>query len=183
MWRLTAELVTIAVLATASVALWTLRVALAARGRKVAGALVASVEALAFVVAFGYVARHLDRPAFVVAYVVGVAAGTYLALTFDERASRGQSLIHAVLPDAEVLLTGLHSLGWPATGQHSIGPNGEVCAVMLAVEDRRVPAALADIRSLAPEAVWTVHRVREAHAVQSTPLRRAAVPVGARRVA
>ena len=182
MVRLTVELVSIGALATASVALWTLRVALAARGRKVAGALVASVEALAFVIAFGHVASHLDRPAFVVAYVVGVASGTFIALTFDERASRGQSLIHAVLADGEVLLGGLHALGWPATGQHSIGPNGEVCAVMLAVEDRKVATALHDIRGLAPEAVWTVHRVREAHAIQATPLRRA-VAVGARRAA
>ncbi|MDQ4133264.1 MAG: hypothetical protein M3179_08685, partial [Actinomycetota bacterium] len=54
--------VTMAGLAVASVGLWTLRVALAARGRKLAGAMVAAVEAIVFATAFTRLASDLDAP-------------------------------------------------------------------------------------------------------------------------
>ena len=50
-----------AALAMGSVALWTVRVALAARGRKFAGG-VAAVEALVFALAFTHLAAALDAP-------------------------------------------------------------------------------------------------------------------------
>ena len=48
-----------ALLAITSVGLWTLRVALTARGRRTIGATVAAVEAVIFAVAFTNVAAHL----------------------------------------------------------------------------------------------------------------------------
>ena len=63
-----------ALLAMASVGLWTLRVALTARGRKSIAAAVAAVEAVVFAVAFTNVAAHLDSPARIAGYAAGVAA-------------------------------------------------------------------------------------------------------------
>jgi uncharacterized protein YebE (UPF0316 family) len=73
---------------TVSVALWTLRVALAARGRRIAASGTASVEALLFAGAFSRVVDALDDPLRIVGYAVGVAAGTFVGLTLEARSER-----------------------------------------------------------------------------------------------
>ena len=146
-----------AALATASVGLWTLRVALAARGRKVAGAAVAAVEAVVFAVAF----THLDlaAPERVGGYAVGVAFGTLLGLAVDERLSGGQSELRIVLPGLQPCL--VHTLrngGWPATSFTGDGADGPVTLLFVAADDSRLPALLEDVRRTVPAASWTVHR-------------------------
>jgi uncharacterized protein YebE (UPF0316 family) len=76
----------LAAVSTVSVALWTLRVALAARGRRLVASGTASVEALLFVVAFGRVMDALDDPVRLVGYAAGVAMGTFVGLTLETRA-------------------------------------------------------------------------------------------------
>jgi uncharacterized protein YebE (UPF0316 family) len=76
----------LAAVSTVSVALWTLRVALAARGRRLAASGAASVEALLFVVAFGRVMDALHDPVRLIGYAAGVAAGTFIGLTLETRA-------------------------------------------------------------------------------------------------
>ena len=87
-----------ALLAMASVGLWTLRVALTARGRKSVGAAVAAVEAVVFAVAFTNVAAHLDSPFRIAGYAAGVAFGTVLGLTVDRRLSAGVSEVDIIVP-------------------------------------------------------------------------------------
>lgn len=67
----------------AGVALWTLRVALTARGLKAAGSLVAMVEAVVFVMAFSHVLGSLETPAHIVIYGLGVGTGTFTGLSLD----------------------------------------------------------------------------------------------------
>lgn len=70
-------------LAVGSVGLWTLRVALTARGSRVVGSSVAATEAVVFVVAFSHVTGSLNAPLQVAIYGVGVGVGTFLGLTID----------------------------------------------------------------------------------------------------
>lgn len=72
-------------LAVGSVGLWTLRVALTARGSRALGSAVAATEAVVFVVAFSHVTGSLDAPLQVAIYGIGVGTGTYLGLTIDRR--------------------------------------------------------------------------------------------------
>jgi uncharacterized protein YebE (UPF0316 family) len=84
--------VLIAVLVVLEVAVWQVRVALATRGRKRAAAGLGAVNAVMSVVALGQVVTHLDRPANVAGYAIGVALGVYLGVVVDEglkRSSRG----------------------------------------------------------------------------------------------
>jgi uncharacterized protein YebE (UPF0316 family) len=83
--------------ATVSVGLWTLRVALAARGRRLAASGTASVEALLFVLAFGRVVDALDDPVRLLGYALGVAAGTFAGLTLEARSER-RRVAHATAP-------------------------------------------------------------------------------------
>lgn len=151
-------------IAMTSVALWTLRVALAARGAKVAGALVAAVEAVVFAFAFANLAGNLGSPVRVGGYAIGVALGTLAGLVADEHASHGRSQIQVVIHGHDDgLADSLHALGWPATSYAADGPSGPVTVTFLAVDDTRVPHVTAALDRLAPDSFWTVQRLRRAH--------------------
>src|SRR5688572_5978996 len=94
--QLTDALVT-AGLAVVSVALWTLRVALTAAGRRFAAAGIAGLEAVTFTLAFGRIVTNLDNVVGILAYAVGVGAGTLLGLFIDARLSRGQSWVRVIV--------------------------------------------------------------------------------------
>jgi uncharacterized protein YebE (UPF0316 family) len=151
-------------MAMASVALWTLRVALAARRAKLAGAVVAAVEAVVFVAAFSSLAGNLGSPLRVGGYAVGVALGTLAGLVTDERASHGRSQIQVVIHGHDdVLADSLHALGWPATTYAAEGPSGPVTVTFLAVDDSRVPQVTVALERLVPDAFWTVQQLRRTH--------------------
>src|ERR671915_299002 len=78
-------------LAVMSVGLWTLRVALTSRGRKVAGSVTAGLEALVFLLAFSSVLGDMNAIERIVGDAVGVGAGTLLGVFLDEHLSAGQS--------------------------------------------------------------------------------------------
>ena len=169
MWSMsTTDLVTpfgMAGLAIASVGLWTVRVALAARARRAAGAVVAAVEALVFTLAFTRLASDLDSPARVGGYAVGVAIGTLLGLSIDERMSGGQSEVRVAVNGLQpALVQSLRRQGWPATSLTADGPSGPVTLVFVAADDARMPSLIQELRRVAPEAFWTVHRLGKVHA-------------------
>jgi uncharacterized protein YebE (UPF0316 family) len=146
-----------AVLAVASVGLWTLRVALTARGRRASGATVAAVEAVVFAVAFSSVASHLDSPVRIAGYAGGVAFGTVVGLTADRRLSAGTSAVDIVVPGRDPHTTEhLRRLGWPATSLAGDGPSGPVTLIRIAVENVRLAELTSAVGQVAPEAFWTV---------------------------
>jgi Domain of unknown function (DUF5698) len=77
----------LSITAALSVSLWTLRVTLAARSRRLPASTVAVLEAVLFTFAFSHVSQHLGSPARVAGYAVGVGAGTYLGMVIDQRLS------------------------------------------------------------------------------------------------
>lgn len=153
-----------ATIALASVGLWTLRVACAARGRKLLGAAVAAVEAVVFALAFSRLAANLDAPVPVLGYAVGVAAGTLLGLVIDERGSHGKTEIKVLVDgeDRRVAET-LAELGWPATSFPAQGPGGLVTVAFVAVDDGQVPHVLTALRRAFPDAVWSIQQLRRLH--------------------
>jgi hypothetical protein len=82
---MTPAVATTALLAMASVSLWTLRVALTARNHKSMAAVAASVEATVFALAFSRVLSSLDSVVQVAAYATGVGCGTLVGLTINDR--------------------------------------------------------------------------------------------------
>ena len=75
-------------LAVGSVGLWTLRVALTARGSRLVGSAVAATEAVVFVVAFSHVTGSLNAPLQIAIYGLGVGTGTFLGLSIDRFITR-----------------------------------------------------------------------------------------------
>jgi uncharacterized protein YebE (UPF0316 family) len=166
-------------LAVVSVSLWTLRVALTARGRRVAGSLIAGLEALVFLVAFSNAAADLQAIERLAGYAVGVALGTLAGVILDERLSAGQSEVRVVTEgrDAE-LARELQADGWPVTSFAGVGPRGEVTVSFVAVDDKLLGHFVKLLRHSAPDAFWTVERLRSARAAKAHP---GWVQVGTRR--
>lgn len=156
-------------LALVSVGLWTLRVALTARGRRIAGALTAAVEASVFALVFASLVSDLDEPGRIGGYALGVAVGTLLGISADKRMSRGQSNLRVVVEgSAAALLDALRERGWPATAIAASGPNGQSAIAFVTVDNHCLSSVLDEIRRVAPDAFWTVERL-DATSMHSRP--------------
>jgi uncharacterized protein YebE (UPF0316 family) len=146
---------------TVSVSLWTVRVALTARGRQLGSSLTAGVEAVVFALAFASVLASLHSPVEVAGYAVGVALGTLLGVKLDSRLSTGQSTVRVfVNGDGEQLARVLRAACWPVVRLGGEGVQGAAALLLVVLDDARLPRLLADLRALTPEAFWTVERLQ-----------------------
>lgn len=165
--------------AAVSVGMWTFRVALAGRGRRLLSALVAGIEALLFVLVFTGLVANLGDPIRLCAYALGVASGTLLGILADERLAPGNSEVRLVVPgDGAEAVELLHRAGWPATWTPGMGPEGPAISAFVVVEDRRVPELLGLLDGLELRPFITVERLRQA---RPTVLPTGFVQVGDRR--
>lgn len=165
--------------AALTIGLWTFRVALAGRGRRLLSATIAGIEAVLFVVVFTGLVTNLGDPIRLTGYALGVAAGTMIGLVADDRLSSGQSEVRLVVTgDGADAIDLLHRAGWPATWTSGMGPDGPTTSVFIAVDDRRRQELLSLIRNVRPTPFVTVGRLAEA---RPGPLPAGYIPIGDRR--
>lgn len=156
----------ITVASAVTVALFTFRIALATRGRRLFAASTAGVEAILFGLILTGLVANLGDPLRLGAYAVGVAAGTLLGLAADERLSSGQSEVRLVVPGDGLAIVGqLHAAGWPATATPALGPSGRTTSVFVAVDDRRVDDLLRLVERLEPAPFVAVGQLRRTRPV------------------
>lgn len=170
-------------LAVLSVAMWTIRVAVAARGQRLASAGVAATEAVVFALTFSHLVSDLGSPVRVASYAGGVAAGTMVGLLVNDRVSRSQSEVQIMAPGDETdLVAALRARGWPATAAGVTGPRGAVTMVWLTVPTGSVRDVQRVADDCAPAAFTTVRRLEaarsgpEAYDKQRSELSRLARP-------
>ena len=126
-------------LALLSVSMWTFRIAITARGMKLASAMLAAVEAVVYVLSFSRLVTDLGSPALLAGYGAGVGVGTAIGLVLDERTSRGYSELQLIaLGDRADLVARFRDRGWPATSAVASGPEGPVTMMWLTVTDSEV---------------------------------------------
>lgn len=160
----------LAALATCNVGLWTLRVAVAAAGRRLMAAVIAGLESLLFALAFGTVISSLDDPLRVGAYAIGVALGTLVGVIADERLSTGQSLVRIVVDgDGEAPAAELRGHGWPVTCTRADGVRGLVAVLLVAVDDAALHRLRADLDRVVPSGFLTVERLRSVRPASLPP--------------
>ena len=149
------------VMGTISVSLWTVRVALTARSRRLAASAAAGVEAVVFALVFASVLSSLNSPVEVAGYSVGVAAGTMLGVVADSRLSTGQSAVRVIVPGSgDHLVTSLRENGWPVTRLPADGIFGVAALLLVAVDDARLASLESDLREIAPDAFWSIERLQ-----------------------
>ena len=160
---------TMPLLAFLSVGLWTLRVALAARGRRGPSAIVAAVEAVVFALVFSSLVSDLGSWDRVVGYGVGVALGTVGGLIVSDRLNPGGVRIEVVVPGCgEALKQAFRTRGWPATTIPAGGVHGDATLLFLVVRSGHIDEVLDVVASVAPDAFWTTRPVTSVHSVPGT---------------
>lgn len=164
-----AEIPMMFALALLSVGMWTFRVAVAARGLKLACAAIAAAEAVVFALTFSHLVTDLGSPARLLSYAAGVAAGTAVGLAVNDRTTRGYTELHLVADgDRADLVECFRYRGWPATSTIASGLNGPVTAMWLTVSDTDIREVTNLVHEWAPEAFWTLRRL---HKVTLNPTR------------
>ena len=146
-----------AALAMVSVGLWTLRVALAASGRRLTGAAVAAVEAVVFALAFSNLVTDLGSWERVAGYAVGVAVGTVGGLAVNDRFSNRAAIVEVVVTgDGAELREAFRTQGWPATTMAVTGVSGLATMLLLVVHAQRADQVVSLVDAVAPRALWTI---------------------------
>ena len=156
------EIATMFGLALLSVSMWTFRVAITARGLKLASAVMASVEAVVYVLSFSQLLSDLGSPGRLAGYAAGVAVGTAVGLVLDEQTSKGNTELHLVARgDRSDMVEAFRADGWPVTSSAAGGPQGPVTMMWLTVADSEVRHVSELARDQAPEAFFTLRSLRE----------------------
>lgn len=158
-----------------TVSLWTLRVALTARERRLAASATAGIEAVVFALVFASVLSSLSSPVEIAGYALGVAAGTSLGVAAHSRLSTGHSAVRIVVDgDGEHTAAALKARQWPVTRLQADGVRGAAAIMLVVLDDAAIPRLLSDLSVLTPEAFWTIERLQSA--------KHAATPAADRRV-
>ncbi len=164
MWSTPVQPVLIGVLVILEVAVWQVRVALATRGRKRSAAVLGAVNAVLSVVALGQVVTHLDRPANVVGYALGVAVGVYVGVVADGRFAGDPVEYRVVLPgDGAGPAADLRARGWSVTTQSARGAAGPATILVVVVGKAQTAQVERDLALLTPGGFRTSTRLRSAH--------------------
>jgi uncharacterized protein YebE (UPF0316 family) len=146
-------------LATGCVSLWTVRLAVTARGNRTWSAAIAATEAMLFVVAFTKIINGLDSVLLVIAYGAGVGTGTLVGLALDARLNPQLSRIDVFDPTGDAI-SAVEAAGFPVTRSEGLGAAGRVTVGSVITPDLLVGAVLESIGHT--ESSWTVSPVRRA---------------------
>ncbi|HSJ26680.1 MAG TPA: DUF5698 domain-containing protein [Acidimicrobiia bacterium] len=146
-------------LATVCVSLWTVRLAVTARGNRGLSAVIAGMEAMLFVVAFAKILNGLDSVFLVAAYGAGVGGGTLLGLALDARLNPQLSRLDVFDPTGDAI-EAIEAAGFAVTKSEGIGTTGRVIVGSVISPDLLVGALLESIGHT--ESTWTVSPVRRA---------------------
>lgn len=158
------ETVVLTLMGALSVSLWTIRVALTARGRRTAASAAAGIEAVVFALVFSSVLTSLNAPVEIAGYAVGVAGGTMLGVLTASRLSTGQSAVRIIVDGSgQDLTAALRACGWPVTRLPAEGLYGSAALLLLVVDDAQLSRTIRDVERLAGDAFWTTERLRDAH--------------------
>lgn len=149
----------------ADVSLGTVRTIVVFRGYKFLAALIGFFEVILWVAAAGQVLTNLDNWYLAIAYAAGFAAGTYVGIWMESKMAMGDELIRAIsyARDSYLART-LREAGFDAIELKAQREAAEPLEVVLVVATRRrVAKAISLIREADPQAIYTIHDVKQAH--------------------
>jgi uncharacterized protein YebE (UPF0316 family) len=153
------EAILIMMLVLFEVALWQWRVAITVRGNLLGGVLLGLVGAVVQVTAISRVVDDMGDVAKVAGYAVGVAIGVLVGCLIDRHLSTWNASVRVFAPGGTTLDCVLRDLGWPVTATSARGHQGPVDVLYIAIDQRRTGELERVLRSLAPDASWTIERI------------------------
>ena len=141
------------------VALWQWRVAITVRGNLLGGVVLGLIGAVVQVTAISRVVQDMGDVAKVAGYACGVGIGVLLGCLIDRRLSKWHVSVRVFAPADTDLVPALRDRGWPVTATRGIGHRGPVEVLFIAIDQRRTAELEHALRSLAPDASWTIERI------------------------
>src|SRR5690606_23569442 len=161
------------------VSLSTLRILLSMRNQRTLVPLLGFFEVLVWIFAVGNAIRHLDSIAHVLGYAGGFAAGSLVGVWLEGRLAFGLGTMRIISRRADgVLASRLRALGCGVTEFTGQGREGPVEVIYTVMMRRRLPAVLAEVEKVDPDAFITVEEPRHIRRgwMQSVP--RVRLPAG-----
>jgi uncharacterized protein YebE (UPF0316 family) len=144
------------------VSIGTLRIVFIGRGMAAPAAVAGFFESLIWLLAVTQIMQHLTIPLYFIAYALGFAAGNYVGLAIERRLALGLVVVRLHTNRAvDDLLERLRSAGVGATVIAAQGLVGPVCLVDSVIPRRDLSNTLELIRSVHPEAFYTVEGVAQ----------------------
>jgi uncharacterized protein YebE (UPF0316 family) len=160
-WSLLLTCLVIALARVTDISLDTVRTVAIVQGRRAFASVLGFVEALVYIVAVGKVLQQSGNLAYAVAYAAGFAAGTYLGIALEQRLALGEQVVAIFTRrDDRAAADALRALGYRVTEFQGRGREGDVDALYIQIQRRRMKQLIDDARRIDPACFYLVHDVR-----------------------
>lgn len=162
------------------VALGTLRIIFTSRGKKHLAPLLGFIEVFIWVSIIAQITRGATNFAAYFAYAAGFAAGNYIGMYIENKLAIGTLVIRAIVPDenAAPLIKALQDKGLGVTSVSGMGSHGPVKLIYTVVMRKELSTAAETIKSINPNAFFTVEELRSAEHGIFLPSAQSASPFG-----
>jgi uncharacterized protein YebE (UPF0316 family) len=146
------------------VALGTLRIIFTSRGKRHLAPLLGFVEVFIWISVIAQITRGASNIAAYFAYAAGFAAGNYLGMYIENKLAIGTLVIRAIVPEesAGPLVMTLQEKGLGVTSVNGMGSHGSVKLIYTVVMRKELTMAAEAIKSVHPNAFFTVEELRAA---------------------
>jgi uncharacterized protein YebE (UPF0316 family) len=146
------------------VALGTLRIIFTSRGKRHLAPLLGFVEVFIWISIIAQIVKGANNVAAYFAYAAGFAAGNYLGMYIENKLAIGTLVIRAIVPEeyASALASALQEKGLGVTSVNGMGSHGPVKLIYTVVMRRELSMAAEAIKSVNPNAFFTVEELRSA---------------------
>ncbi|RJP50962.1 MAG: DUF2179 domain-containing protein [Anaerolineaceae bacterium] len=162
------------------VALGTVRIIFTSRGKKHLAPLLGFVEVFIWVSIIAQITRGTNNVIAYLAYAAGFAAGNYLGMYIEDKLAIGTLVVRAIVPEeiSGALAKALKEKGLGVTSVSGMGSHGPVKLIYTVVMRKELTMAANAIRSVHPNAFFTVEELRSAEHGIFTPASQSVTPFG-----
>lgn len=162
------------------VALGTVRIIFTSRGKKHLAPLLGFVEVFIWVSIIAQITRGSNNIVAYLAYAAGFAAGNYLGMFIEDKLAIGTLVVRAIVPEevSTSLAKTLKEHGFGVTIVSGMGSQGPVKLIYTVVMRKELTMVAERIKSVSPNAFFTVEELRSAEHGIFHPSAQSTTPFG-----
>lgn len=143
------------------VSLGTIRIIFISRGFKYIAPLIAFIEINIWLLAIAQIILNLDNPVCAIAYAGGFALGNLVGIVIEEKLSIGSVIVRIITRhESDKIIDCLKSKKYGVTIVDAKGNKGDVKIIFAVVRRGDLKKILDDVKSIHPDAFYTVENVR-----------------------
>jgi uncharacterized protein YebE (UPF0316 family) len=159
------------------VSLDTVRTVSIVQGRRLFAAVLGFVQAIVYVCAIGKVLQDIAHPAYIVAYGLGFALGTYIGIVVEQRLAFGHQVVSMFTRRGAELSAALGAGGYRVAHVQGRFRDGEVSILYVEIPRKRADVLIRDAGAIDDACFCVINDVRLArYATGRTPAPRQSMP-------